>query len=158
MPNILVKIPKSSFTVGHRANLMRKLSDAAATAEQIPDDPRMRMMIMIVIDEVDNGSYTFGGMDMTVQCLPCIAVVYVPAGVLDAAARSIYVQLVHEAFRQAMPADEHRKLISSVMLHDVADGTWGVNGIVWTLPDFARAAGFLHLQPAGSAATVPAVS
>ncbi|MFZ6654494.1 tautomerase family protein [Undibacterium sp. TJN19] len=158
MPNILVKIPKASFPAEHRARLMRSLSDAAATAEQIPDDPRMRMMTMIVIDEVDSGSYTFGGMDMTMQCLPCIAVVYVPAGVLDATARALYVQLVHEAFRQAMPAEEHRKLISSIMLHDVVDGTWGVNGIVWTLPDFARAAGYRHLQPAGTGLTTTAGS
>jgi hypothetical protein len=36
MPNILVKIPKGSFPTEHRAALLRKLNDAAATAEQIP--------------------------------------------------------------------------------------------------------------------------
>jgi hypothetical protein len=31
------------------------------------------------------------------------------------------------------------------MIWDVADGTWGANGQIWCLPDFARAGGYKHL-------------
>jgi hypothetical protein len=53
---------------------------------------------------------------------------------------------VHDAFRQSMAVVDRRQLATSVVLHDVADGTWGANGHVMRLADFARAVGFSHLQ------------
>jgi hypothetical protein len=41
-------------------------------------------------------------------------------------------------------------LLTSIMLHDVADGTWGANGTIWRLSDIAAAAGYAHLQPEAS--------
>jgi phenylpyruvate tautomerase PptA (4-oxalocrotonate tautomerase family) len=146
MPNILVKIPKGSFPNEHRTALVRKLNDAAAAAEQIPDAPKKRLFCWVIIDEVESGSWTCGAIDMTGQILPCLAMICLPAGVLDDASRAIYVDLVHEAFKQALPATEKRQLATSVVLHDVTDGAWGVNGTIWRLPRFAQAAGFAHLQ------------
>lgn len=146
MPNIFVKIPQDSFPAEHRSMLVRKLNAAAAAAEQIPDDPKKRFLCWVIVDEVGPGSWTCGAIDMTAQLLPCIAMIYLPAGVLDAASRTSYVNLVHEAFKQALPASEKRQLATSVVLHDVADGAWGANGAIWRLPDFAQAAGFAHLQ------------
>ncbi|ATQ77258.1 tautomerase [Massilia violaceinigra] len=146
MPNILVKIPKGSFPTEHRTMLVRKLTDAAATAEQIPDDPRKRILCWVIVEEVESGSWTCGAIDMTEQILPCLAMIYLPAGVLDGAARAVFVDLAHQAFKQALPTAEKRQLATSVMLHDVVDGTWGVNGTIWRLPDFAQAAGYAHLQ------------
>jgi hypothetical protein len=83
---------------------------------------------------------------MTGQILPCLAMIYVPAGVLDGASRATYVDLVHKAFKQALPATEKRQLSTSVVLHDVVDGTWGASGTIWRLPSIAQAAGFAHLQ------------
>ncbi|PRC95248.1 tautomerase family protein [Solimicrobium silvestre] len=146
MPNILVKIPKGSFPPEHRTALVRRLNDAAASSEQIPDEPKKRFMCWIIIDEVEPGSWTCGALDMTEQIIPCIAMIYLPAGVLDDAARALYVARVHEAFKQSLPTSEQRQLATSVVLHDVTDGTWGGNGIIWRLPEFAQAAGFMHLQ------------
>ncbi len=146
MPNILVKLPKASFPGPHRETLVRLLNDAAASAEQIPDDPRKRSLCWVVIDEVAPGFWTGGGIDMTAQLLPCIAMIYLPAGVLDAATRAHYVCLVHDAFRQALPPADQRRLVTSVIVHDVTEGSWGVNGAIWRLPDFAEAAGFSHLK------------
>ncbi|WP_316675409.1 hypothetical protein [Ralstonia chuxiongensis] len=42
MPNILVKIPANTFDGDARAALARNITEAAAQAEQIPDDPRRR--------------------------------------------------------------------------------------------------------------------
>ncbi|NWA25578.1 tautomerase [Pseudomonas gingeri] len=146
MPNILVKIPKGSFLGDHRTALVKKINEAAAAAEQIPADPNKRFLCWVVIDEVDAGGWTCGGVDMMSQLIPCVAMVYVPAGVLDDEARSHYVQLMHAAFEESLPPDEKRQLATSVVLHEVADGAWGGNGAIWHLPQFAKAAGFTHLQ------------
>jgi len=146
MPNILLKIPKGTFSGEARATLVRRINDAAAMAEQIPVDPKKRFLCWVVVEEVEQGLWTCGTVDVTAAVLPCIAMVYVPAGVLDEASRASYVELMHVAFTQALPANDKRQLITSVVLHDVADGAWGVNGAIWNLPVFAKAAGFEHLQ------------
>jgi phenylpyruvate tautomerase PptA (4-oxalocrotonate tautomerase family) len=100
----------------------------------------------VTVEDVPAASWWCGGADVTTQVVPCKAIAHVPAGVLDADARARFVQQVHEAFAQALPAADARRVVTSVMLHDVPDGTWGVNGALWTLPDFARAARYAHLQ------------
>ncbi len=97
-------------------------------------------------EEVDSGNWTCGGADLSNQVITLIAMVYVPEGVLDDASRALYVRLVDLAFRNALPAGETRKVATSIMLHDVADGTWGPGGDIWHLPTFAARAGFVHLQ------------
>jgi len=146
MPNILVKIPANTFDGDARVALARRITEAAVQAEQIPDDPRRRATTWVVMEDVPAASWWCGGVDVTTQVLPCVAIARVPAGVLDADASARFVQQMHEAFSQALPAADGRRVVTSVMLHDVADGTWGVNGALWTLPDFARAAGYAHLQ------------
>lgn len=146
MPNIHIRIPRGSFSGAARAELVRRMNDAAASAEQIPAEPRKRMLCWVLIDEVADGAWTCGGTDMTAQLLPCVATVYVPAGVLNDAARAQYVQELHEAFKQSCTAEDARQVASSVVLHEVTDGSWGVNGSIWRLPHFAKAAGFAHLQ------------
>ncbi|HWV06246.1 tautomerase family protein [Ralstonia sp.] len=146
MPNILVKIPANTFDGDARAALARRITEAAAQAEQIPDDPRRRATTWVTVEDVPAASWWCGGVAVTTQVVPCLAIAHVPAGVLDADARARFVQQMHEAFAQALPAADARRVVTSVMLHDVADGTWGVNGALWALPDFARAAGYAHLQ------------
>jgi phenylpyruvate tautomerase PptA (4-oxalocrotonate tautomerase family) len=146
MPNILVKLPMGSFSGASRGLLVNKINDAAAAAEQIPNEPRKRMLCWVVMDEIDAGGFTCGGIDLTSQMLPCVAIVYVPSGVLDATSRATYTKLMHEAFKTALPADERRTLMTSVVLHEVPDGAWSANGAIWKLADFAGAAGFAHLR------------
>ncbi len=146
MPNILVTIPKGAFPHGARAALVRRITDAAAEAEQMPADPRKQFLCWVVVNEAEHGDWACGGVDMTAQVLPCIAMVYVPAGVLDEASRARYAQLMHDAFKQSLPAEEKRRVVTSIVLHDVADGTWAGNGIIWKLPELAKASGYAHLQ------------
>lgn len=72
--------------------------------------------------------------------------VYLPEGVLTDSSRALYVEELHEAFKNSIPFDDKRQVASSVVLHEVPDGTWGANGVIWRLPQFAKAAGFVHLQ------------
>lgn len=146
VPNILVKVPKGAFPGGARTELLRHITEAAAMAERIPADPAKRFTSWVALDNVEEGMLTCGGVDHTEKTLPCIVVVYVPEGVLDAEARATYVRLMHQAFERAQPAGDKRRLFTSVILQEVAEGTWGGNGAIWTLPGLARVAGYAHLQ------------
>lgn len=146
MPNILIKVPQGALSVEQRKDLAKKISEVAATAEQMPRDTKKRFFNWVTIDEVGQGMYTCGGPDMTNQVLPCIAKVYLPAGVLDGASRASYVQALHAAFSAVLAVDERRQLATSVLLHEIPDGQWDANGHLWRLPDFAKAAGYAHLQ------------
>jgi phenylpyruvate tautomerase PptA (4-oxalocrotonate tautomerase family) len=146
MPNIVINIPADAFAGSARAALVSRVNQAAAQAERISDDPKSRFLCWVVVNETAAGAFTCGGADVTAQLLPCMAIVYLPAGVLDDAARTAYVKLMHDAFHASLPAGDSRRLVTSVMLRDVADGTWGASGAIWKLPDFAKAAGFEHLQ------------
>jgi hypothetical protein len=66
--------------------------------------------------------------------------------VLNDTSRAQYVQELHEAFKQSRAAEDARQVATSVVLHEVTDGLWGVNGSIWRLPEFSQAAGFVHLQ------------
>lgn len=146
MPTLLVKIPHGSFPGERRALLVRKINEAAAVAERMPDDPRARAMCWVLVDELAPGAWTCGGADLGAQLLPCAVQALVPAGVLDGASRSLFVAGLHAAFAAAMPSHDTRRLATSVVIDEVPDGAWGVGGEVWRLPDFARAAGYAHLQ------------
>jgi phenylpyruvate tautomerase PptA (4-oxalocrotonate tautomerase family) len=151
MPNIIVKIPHGAFTGDARSRLVQAINNAAAVAEQIPAEPRRRALCWVIVEEVEPSNWTLGTADVSAQIVHCMAVVYVPAGVLDDASRSNYVRLMHEAFQQALPDGDQRKLLTSVVLQEVADGAWGVNGAIWQLPAFASAAGYAHLQQMAAA-------
>jgi phenylpyruvate tautomerase PptA (4-oxalocrotonate tautomerase family) len=146
MPTILVKIPHGSFPGESRTALVRKINEAAAAAEQMPDEPRTRSMCWVLVEEAAAGTWTCGGVDATARLLPCTVLAYLPAGVLDDASRERFVERVHSAFEEALPPDDGRRIATSVVMNEVPDGAWGVGGKVWRLPDFARSAGYAHLQ------------
>ena len=146
MPNIVIRVVKDAFPGNCKADLIKGLSDAAAAAEQIPDDPKNRVYSWIQIEELDPSSFACGGQDMSAQMLPCVALVYVPQGVLDDAHRFKYIRLVHDAISAARPANDPRPLATSVILQDVIDGTWGASGVQVRLPELTQFAGFKHLQ------------
>lgn len=146
MPNIHLRVPKNAFPGPHRSLLLHKIHDAAARAEQLPDDPIKRLACWVLLEELDDGAWSSGIEGASPPVLPCYALVQVPAGVLDEAARALYVRLVDEAFRQALPEGGQRPLLSSVVLQEVLDGYWGGNGKLQRLADLARMAGYAHLQ------------
>ena len=146
MPNILIKVPQGVFSHKQMQALSQSVNHAAAAAEQIPADPKKRFLCWVAIDEVASGLFTCGAADMTQHVLPCIAMVYAPFGVLDGASRASYVDAIHAAFVSALAPDEKRQIATSVVLHEIPEGQWGANGAIWRLPDFAKAAGYEHLQ------------
>jgi len=156
MPNIIVKVPEGVFDADAREALAKGITAAAKTVERIGDDPRQEFLTWVAIEEVKAGYLFAGGNDPLSRVVPVIVLFYPPEGVIDEAGRTDAVRLVQEAVASAKPAGDARPVMTSVIVADVADGTWGANGQLWRLPDFARAAGYKHLQhlvePAASAA------
>ena len=146
MPNIVLKIPKGSFHEDCRAALVAKLNDAAAAIEEMPDDPAKRFLCWVQIEEIETASWTCGARDVNSKFIPCFMTVYVPAGVLDDAKRRQYPVRLHAALQDSLATSEDRKLLTSIVITEVADGSWGVNGSSWHLPDFTVASGYAHLQ------------
>jgi len=146
MPNIVLRVPKGSLSIDARKALLREVTEAAAGAERIPANPQNRATTWVVLEEIDEGMWAVGGVDMSAHLLPCMAVVYVPQGVLDESLRALYVRLLHQAFVHVLHVNEKRRLATSVILQEVSDGYWGGSGTIWTLVDLARAAGYEHLQ------------
>lgn len=145
MPNIIIRIPENVLSPESKAQLVADINLAAAGVEQIPDEPRNRALCWVVIEEVKEGNWTCGGADVTSQIVPVIVQVFIPAGLLGDDARESYAAGIHRAITGALQDDRRRVLVSSIIA-DVQDGQWGVNDGIWKLADFARHAGFMHLQ------------
>jgi phenylpyruvate tautomerase PptA (4-oxalocrotonate tautomerase family) len=146
MPRIDLTLPHKSLDAASKSLLSQKLVEAAAQAEQVPNNPKNRMYTWINIAEADAGQLTCGGNDLTSQAMPCMLVAHFPAGVLNKDKRAEFISLAHNAFVQAFGEQEKRALMTSIILSEVADGHQGANGQVWELTDLAKAAGYEHLQ------------
>lgn len=147
MPNIVLKLPQGAYPGASRERLVRAVNEAAALAEQIPDAPHQRALCWVMVEELAAGALSCGGVDPgLLLLLPCWALIYVPVGVLDAEARAFYVAQVHATFQAALPEGETRRIASSVIIHEVPDGYWAANGVIWPLAAMAQAAGYRHLQ------------
>jgi phenylpyruvate tautomerase PptA (4-oxalocrotonate tautomerase family) len=145
MPNIIIKIPSGVLDEASRSSLSQKVTAAAAECERIPDVPANRFLCWVVIEEITSSHWTCGGQDVSGQFVPVIAIAYVAAGVLDDESRARYVRLINQAVVDAL-LGENRQILTSCILREVADGNWGVGGVIWRLPDFASAVGFEHQQ------------
>lgn len=147
MPNILIKVPTGAFNQPQRQQLLRSVSNVAMLNEHMGDAPQQRALCWVLIEEIQADEWLCGGVAPHARAVPCIVIVKVPAGVLDAPMRQRYVRELHCAIQSSLTTEDQRQLLTSIQIQDVVDGTWGANGDIWHLADFARAAGFGHLAP-----------
>ena len=145
MPFITVKVPAGALGDAAKAALANGICAAAAECEQVPDDPRMRALCVVMIEEIGAGNRTFGGRDLSQMLVSFDAAVNIPKGVLDDRSRARFVELLHQVVIDALPG-EKRRITSSFVINEIEDGMWGVGGSLWKLPDFAAASGYRHLQ------------
>lgn len=141
MPAIVIKFPEGVFDAEARGRIAARVTAAANTVEQIGDDPRHQFLTWVVIEEVKAGGFLAGGRDPLAVAVPVLVTFNYPEGVIDESGRALAARLIQDAV-----AAEGRPAATSVIMAAVPDGTWGANGELWRLPDFARAAGFKHLQ------------
>lgn len=146
MPAIIAKLPEGIFDAAARGRIARGIHAAAKAVEAWGDDPRQEFLAWVLIEEIPSGCLFAGGEDPLARVIPVVVMVYPPAGVIDDTGRAELVRLVHAAITSATPSADPRPVATSVIIREVADGTWGANGQLWHLADFARAAGYRHLQ------------
>lgn len=145
MPNILVRLPEGVFDANARQSIATALSRTAKRVEQIGDEPRHEFTTWVVFEDIKPGYIFAGGHDPLANVIPAIVFFHHPEGVLEQSGRELAIKLAHEAIADAAPNDG-RPVITSVAVTKVEDGAWGVAGNVCWLADFARLAGFKHLQ------------
>lgn len=150
MPIITVKTPPRALDVPTRAHLAQGLTAAAADAERIPLDPRKRFLCWVVFEEAAPHCWYCGGVEPPGDVLPITVDIALPDGVLDAASRALYASRVHTVFAAALAGPGRPRPLTSCVLREVPEGRWAANGTLWNLADFAREAGFAHLQPAAN--------
>ncbi|WP_411849637.1 hypothetical protein ACLB90_11590 [Stenotrophomonas sp. LGBM10] len=148
MPNITLRLPATAFDAARCARLLQAVHAAAVRACGLGNDPRQQALCWVMLEHTAPGQWLCGGHDPLAHAIPCQVHVLAPAGVLDAAHRAAYARALHDAIAAGVGADEPRRMITSIVIEDVADGHWAVNGQVWQRDDFVRAAGYAHLQPA----------
>ncbi len=144
MPNISIRAPQGVFDTATRAALARAVTAVAKTVEQGGDDPAQAALTWIWFEEAGPGGVYAGGVDPLARVIPVFLVFHYPQGVLDDGARADAARLLQEAVEEAL--EDPRPVRTSVILAEVPDGTWGGSGVIWRLPDLARAAGYKHLQ------------
>jgi phenylpyruvate tautomerase PptA (4-oxalocrotonate tautomerase family) len=145
MPNILIRVPQGCLDTQAKSHLAAQLTAISAEIEQIPDKPHYRSLCWVLIEEISPGCWTCGGIDITAQVVPIMLQIYAPAGVIDNSARERFAAAVMHTFK-TICADDKRRLVISSLFVDVPNGTWGVDDRIWHTSDFARAAGYRHLQ------------
>ena len=150
VPNIIVKVPEGAFDPAACDRLGKAITAAAKKVEQIGDDPRQEFTIWVAVEEIRAGHLFAGGHDPLSRVLPVIVMFYVPAGVIDSGGRAEAVRLIQAAVAAAKSEADPRVVMTSVIVTEVPDGTWGAGGALWRLDDFVRAAGYKHLQPAAA--------
>ena len=146
MPNIVIRVPEGVLNAERREKLAKAATAVAKTVEQSGDDPRQAALTWVAIDEVKAGHFFAGGDDPLKQMIPVVVFFHYPAGVLDDAARAVTVGLFQTIVSEARQPGDSRPVATSVIMTEVADGSWGGSGRIVRLPDLARAAGYKHLQ------------
>ena len=145
MPNIFVNIPKSTFTTEQIDRLGKSITDAAHTAERIPEDPQYHFLTWLTVREIEPEHLFIGGNRALPDFVPIVVKFYQPEGVMDKKQRKLLSELTDKAIRDSLGEAAANVLISCIML-DVPDGQWGANGDVWDLPQITQLAGFQHLS------------
>jgi len=146
MPNITVKLPEGVFDAAAKEQIARELNKAAKIVEQIGDLPANEFFTWVLFEDIKPGYIFAGGSDPTAKIIPVIVWMRHPEGVIEQSGREKAAKLFHDIIAAAAPRDG-RAVVSSIAVEKVDDGTWaGGSGAILRLADFARAAGFKHLQ------------
>lgn len=142
MPIVRVEVPAGVYDEVVTEQLIRAVGDAAATAEQMPDDPEHRIGLIVLWDERPPGSIRSNGVDPVGIVAPVFVWMHPPAGVVDDAHVEQLAATLQDCFEEATD----QAVTVSLVVSEVPDGRWGIGGQIQRLPDFARRAGYAHLQ------------
>ena len=145
MPIVTVRVPSDSFDDEGRRAIVGDLTAAVADAEQIPTDPEIQGQVVILWEEINAPHVHVNGVEVAAFGVPVFVDVQPPAGALEQDRMDAFAEAVDRSFRERPPVDG-RPVFTSLIVNDVADGRWGIDGRVQHLADFARSAGYRHLR------------
>jgi phenylpyruvate tautomerase PptA (4-oxalocrotonate tautomerase family) len=146
MPNIFVKVPEGVFSSEQISELAQGITLAACEAESTPEDNAKRMLTWVVVDETPSKSIFIGGQALVPMMIPVMVRFCVPEGVFDEERKRIAVEKIHSTILSVASEEQKQVVLTSIIIDTIGDGDWGCQGEVWTLPKFAAAAGYEHLQ------------
>ncbi len=150
MPTIIIKTPAGALRTDQLHDMLNAVDTAAVACSGLGPEPGQRRLCWVIAEEVQAGQWLCGGSSDHSRVVPCFVQILAPAGVLDHARRAAYAAAIHQAMETALKLPEGQRLVTSIMVADAADGTWGPNGQLWRLPQFVAAAGYTHLSPAAA--------
>jgi len=146
MPNIVIQIPGGVLTEDARTAAAHQIASFAADTEQMPAQTSKRMLSWAVFQEMEAASWSVGGSAIPDSVIPCMVEIKVPEGVVDSAMRAVFLEGIYAILEKSMPVGDGRRLLMSTVFFEVPDGCWGANSAIWKLAEFARVAGYRHLQ------------
>jgi phenylpyruvate tautomerase PptA (4-oxalocrotonate tautomerase family) len=145
MPLLRLSVTPGAFDAEGRTSFIQALTDAACTAEHLPDDPLARLRAVVLWHQLAPAEVLWGAEVLDDGIRAVFADYLVGDGVLDPVRRERFAADVHRAAEASAPKGDLRRTVTSVVFTDVAEGRWGRDGSLQRLPAMAHAAGFLHL-------------
>src|SRR5260370_471722 len=87
MPFITVKVPAGVLGDEAKVVLTNGICAAAAECEQVPDDPKMRALCVVTIEEISTGNRTYCGRDLSQMLVSLDALAVRESTLLDVTKR-----------------------------------------------------------------------
>ena len=144
MPILNARVPEGAFSDEQRATIVADLTEAIAAAEQIPDDPIMRSRIIVIWEEIPQGRIYANAIDVSGLGVPVFLDLQPPEQALTEEHAAEFGAAVEAIFQRH--ASEGQAVLTSLIMSDVTDGRWAISGEISRIADFARTAGYAHLQ------------
>ena len=128
MPIFEVTYPEGALSGDARAKMMDDLTTALLRAERAPDTEFFRNVTWSYVHELPTGCVNAAGRPVEAPTFKID--VTTPEGALSDRRREELVAAATEIVREAAGIGEHDALRVWVLMHEVAEGSWGAGGQV----------------------------
>ena len=153
MPIFEITYPQGALAPDARDQLMEDLTTALLRAERAPDTEFFRNVTWSYVHELPQGAVHAAG--RPVQQPTFKIDVTTPQGALSDRRRAEYVEAATRLVRDAAGIPEDEGLRVWVLMHEVAEGSWGAGGHVIRFEQLREAA---KAEREAAAQTVPATA
>jgi phenylpyruvate tautomerase PptA (4-oxalocrotonate tautomerase family) len=145
MPLLYVTLTPGVFNEAAKQRLVKAMTEAAFAAESVPDLPASRARGLVLLQELPAKHFYSNG-ELADGRIGGVFVNYqVAAGVLDGARKARFAEALERAVARALGNDSPYPVVTSCVIHEVAEGQWAQNGRIVRLPENVATTGFEHL-------------
>lgn len=129
MPHIHISLQPGRFQAHERQALAEKLTSSILAAEGLPESATTRALTWVVVDEAGPDTWHVAGEAAERRDeLHAFVRITTFASLLDPAKRAAMLETVNTAIVDAAGGDPLGGLGIWVVIHEIADGSWGVAG------------------------------